>query len=265
MIDRKEMHDEALKRKSHWLKQLMKFVRPGTILECGCGRGFVCDMLSSHFPDNNLIGIDKSFRRLLTLKQKTLPHTFPVQADIRHLPLTTGSCDTVIFVSSLHEVFSLYGTPGVYDILGTIHSLLKNEGTLIIQDFLRPPPRQVTVEFKESSARTRFIRFATEFRVRPIPYEETSHGVRLDIGDAFEFFSKYDSPSEEDWQEEMDESHYFYTQKAYEQMAAHCSYTVTYLSPLPAVAESFTALSPVMHWDFSPEHQNIQMVLIPRS
>ncbi|MGD2072658.1 MAG: methyltransferase domain-containing protein [Candidatus Thorarchaeota archaeon] len=264
MLDRKVIQNCALKKKRHWLQQLMEFARPGTILECGCGSGFVCDILSSHFPHSYLIGIDKSFHRLLTLKQKTIPHTFPVQANIRHLPLTMGSCDTVFFVSSLHEVFSLYGTPGVYDVLGTVHSLLKNEGRLIIQDFLRPPPRQVTVEFKEPSARTRFIRFATEFRVRPILYEESSGGVKVDIGDALEFFSKYDSPCEEDWQEEMNESHYFNTQEAYEQMATDCSYTVTHLSLVPAAEELFTSLSRDMHWDFSLAHQYIQLVLIPR-
>jgi len=267
MNHEEDMQERALKRKAHWLEHLMTFVNPGTILECGCGSGFVCEMLSSQFPDSCLIGVDISFNRLRELKEKKYPSVFPIQADISQLPLARKRFHTVLFVSSLHEVFSTYGDTGVYSVMKTIHSLLKEKGVLLIQDFLRPSPRQVTVEFKTAHARSYFTRFATEFRVRPIPYKKTPKGVTVDIGDAIEFFNTYlylnRSPSPESWEEEMNESHYFYTKEAFQQMASECSYRVTHLSLLPAPDEYNTALSPHMHWDFTLDYQYIQLALIP--
>jgi SAM-dependent methyltransferase len=263
MVHKAEIQNNAMEMKKQSLHDLMKFVNPGTIIECGCGSGFVLEILSHHLKDSILLGIDKSFDRLLTLKQKNLCNVFPVQADITYIPCSRGSCTTALFVSSLHEVFSQVGETGVYRVLNMIHSLLADEGTLIIQDFLKPPPRQVELEFKRERARKRFIRFATEYRVRFIPYEETPHGVKLDMGDVVEFFSKYWSPSRKDWEEEMDESHYFYTEKEFEKMAADCSFAVVYTSLLPGSEEFVAAFSSEMHWDFSLPYRYIQLVLTP--
>lgn len=267
ITDTGEILNDTQKRKRKKKKQsiydLTKFINPGTILECGCGSGFVLEILSHHFKDSTLLGIDKSFERLVMLKHKHLCNVFPVQADITHIPCRRRSCTTVLFISSLHEVFSKVGDEGVYRVLNHVHSLLEEEGTLIIQDFLRPPYQKVEVGFKREGARKRFIRFATEYRVRPIPYEETHFGVKLDIGDAMEFFSKYRSISQNDWEEEMDESHYYYTRDEFKKMADDCSFSIIHTSLLLGSEEFIDPLSMEMWWKFSLPHRYIQLVLIP--
>ncbi|MBU7032384.1 MAG: methyltransferase domain-containing protein [Theionarchaea archaeon] len=263
ITDTGEILNDTQKKKKQSIFDLTKFINPGKILECGCGSGFVLEILSHHFEDSTLLGIDKSFERLEMLNHKHLCNVFPVQADITHIPCRKRSCTAVLFISSLHEVFSRVGDEGVYQVLNHIHSLLEDEGTLIIQDFLKPPPQQVELKFKREDARKRFIRFASEYRVRSIPYEETRFGVKLDIGDAMEFFSKCRSISQNDWEEEMDESHYYYTQDEFKKMADNCSFSIVYTSLLLGSGEVLDPLSKEMRWKFSLPHRYIQLVLIP--
>ena len=92
------------------------------------------------------------------------------------------------------------GREKVEDAFRVAHDVLKNNGVLIIQDFLKPSPKSVELTFKNEETRRRFLRFAGEFRPRKVKFEETRDGVKLDITDANEFISKYYfGYSEERW------------------------------------------------------------------
>lgn len=95
-----------VEEKKTWLKCLSKYVKPGKIVEFGCGSGFVLEVLSMDFADSIIVGVDKSMERLEKVVEKGLKNVILVKADITQNIFPDGTFDTALFVGSLHEVFS---------------------------------------------------------------------------------------------------------------------------------------------------------------
>ena len=227
-------NDQRLRERIQWLREMVPHIRPGKIVEYGCGSGFVLEFLASEFPDSLIVGIDRSAERLAAVAAKGLPNVLAVKADISHDIFPGCIFNTALFVGVLHEIFSGHGEVGVLDILRQARSALHGQGAVIIQDFLRPAPRFVEMSFKNEVAHSRFLRFAAEFRPRPIKYETIRDGVRLEIADAVEFLSKYHSQSEEDWNHEMDETHFFCTEDGFRDLSETCGFRIEAVTRLPA-------------------------------
>ena len=47
-----------------WLKRLNEYIKPGKIVEFGCGSGFVLKILSVDFADSIIVGVDNAYGRI---------------------------------------------------------------------------------------------------------------------------------------------------------------------------------------------------------
>jgi SAM-dependent methyltransferase len=242
-----------------WLERLVPHVRPGRIVEFGCGSGFVLEFLSQRFSDSVIVGVDRDLERLESVLQRRLPNVAPVRAAIARCAFRDAEFDTVLFVGSLHEVFSVAGADGVKRALIMARDVLKADGALLVQDFLRPSPRPVELAFRSEGTRERFFRFAREFRPRRIQYRAAEGGVRLDITDAVEFISKYRSPTEEDWQEEMGETHFALTEEDFTRIAESAGFRLQESVFLPRGFEWLSEVSEDLDLGFHADYGWIQL------
>ncbi len=263
-MDRQES-DGALQERETWLDRLLPHVRPGRIVEFGCGSGFVLQFLSERLPGQCLVGVDRDAQRLSSAGRKSLRRVFPVRADIVDCPFSGGSFGTALFVGSLHEVFSYLGPAAVEAAFRTAHRVLTDKGVLLVQDFVRPSPRQVQLGFQNETTRARFSRFVREFRPRQVEFKATANGVRLDIGDAVEFISKYRSPTEEDWQEEMGETHFAFTEQDFRNTAQRAGFAVAQSAFLPKRSDWWADVTRDFELSFAPDYGWIHLVLAKES
>lgn len=261
---RMEEENRRLEERRVWLKYLSQNVKPGKIVEFGCGSGSVLEILSDDFPDSVIVGMDKSMERLAGVREKNLKNVFPVEANIIQNIFPDSIFDTALFVGSLHEVYSYLGEEAVQGAFRIAHSVLKSHGVLIIQDFLKPSPRSVRIVFKNEGTRRAFFRFVDEFRPREVRFEKIEDGLILDIADAVEFISKYRSPSEEDWNEEMGETHFFFTEEEYREAAQGAGFIIKSLRKLPRSEIRWRETRKDMKFEFEPEYSWIQLVLMKK-
>ena len=244
-----------------WLERLTDHVKPGRIVEFGFGSGLVLEFLSARYPESLVVGLDRSSERLSQVVAKGLRNVIPIRCDITLGVLADKTFDTALLVGVLHEVFSNSGGARVVDALSFAHRGLDDKGVAIIQDFLKPTGRPVELAFKGKEAHRRFLRFAAEFRPRRIRFEEAQGRVRVDIADGVEFISKYRSPSEEDWEEEMGETHFFYTMEDYRKAASQAGFSVKSIEKLETSPNRLSTFKEDIKFDFEPDYSWVQVVL----
>lgn len=259
---------KILKKNVKWLEErkqrlsyLKKFIIPGKIVEFGCGSGLVLEFLANNFPKSIIIGIDKSKERLEEAAKKRLKNVVPIVADITNPVFPNRFFDTALFIASLHEVFSYQGREKLAVTLSIAHNVLRDGGTLIIQDFLKPLPKSVEIGFRNAATHKKFLRFAAEFKARKVAFQKTINRVRLDIADAIEFIGKYRSPDEADWKEEMSETHFFFTEKDYEAVAKRTGFTIINSKKLSRNQEWRSDVKKDIEFAFEAEYQLIQLIL----
>ena len=251
------MHEmeELLKEKEMHLTKMLHYIIPGTIVEFGCGSGFVLEIVSRNFSDSLIVGVDKSIHRLHRVAEKN-SKVIPIQADIIRPLFRDNTFDTVLFISALHEVFSL-GKEKVEKVLKMCYSILKVDGVLIIEDFLKPSPEKVHLGLKTEESHKKFLKFAGEFRSRTVEFKETNSGVTLDIADAADFLTKY-YVSPENWHEEMGETHFFFTEDEYYKAAERSGFTIKESRKLKKIRNMPI---PDVEYTFVIEYPSIQLVL----
>ena len=259
---------KILKKNVKWLEErkqrlinLKKFIRPGKIVEFGCGRGQVLEFLSNNYPESIIIGIDKSKERLEEAAKKRLKNVIPILTDITNPIFPNKTFDTAIFIASLHEVFSYQGSEKLTFTLRIAHDVLKDNGTLIIQDFLKPLPKLVAMGFRNALTHKKFLRFVAEFKARKVQFQKTGNNVRLDIADAIEFISKYRSSDEADWREEMNETHFFFTEKDYAESVKNVGFAIINSKKLLRNQEWWSEVRKDIEFVFEAEYQLIQLAL----
>lgn len=264
-IENREMEEgieqRRLDEKRERLGGMMQYVRPGLLCEMGCGSGFVLEFLSTQLPGSMVIGVDRSLERLQAVASRSIPDVYQVASEIPERVFAEARFDSVIFVWSMHEVYSQTGDQGVLEALRTVRKILKDDGALVIQDFLRPVARQVTLGFKNDHTRDKFWRFAREFRQSEVAYADIGAGIRLDVGDAVEFISKYRSEDEEDWHHEMAEIHFFYTLEQHMMKAREAGFAMECAGGIPLSWEAVDAAKHDMDFDFDRDFSWVQLVL----
>jgi SAM-dependent methyltransferase len=189
-------------------------VRPGTIVDKGCGTGKLLVHLSALWPESRILGLDISTELLHTAAGQPFPHPNAsiVKGDIiqRHFP--PGSVATVIFSSVIHEVFSYngYDRESVRLALRNTRMELEPAGRVVIRDGVRPAAGTVWMRCG-TETESRFRRFARDFKGRSatpgVTFIERVHdGQRwfiLTTHAANEFLSKKDYL--ENWSIEVNE------------------------------------------------------------
>jgi SAM-dependent methyltransferase len=264
-IESREMEEDREQRrldeKRERLVGMVKYVRPGLVCEMGCGSGLVLEFLSEQLPGSTVIGVDRSLERLKAGVSRAVPDVSHVAAEIPERVFADGRFDSVIFVWSMHEVYSQAGDGGVLKTLGTVRDMLKDDGVLVIQDFLRPVRREVTLGFKNDHTEDKFRRFAREFRNREVEYVDIGAAVRLDVGDAVEFISKYRIEDEEEWRHEMTETHFFYSLMQLMGLAVEAGFSVKRAGGFPLSWEAVDVAKHDMDFDFDRDFSWVQLIL----
>ncbi len=187
--------DASLKQK---LDDLLPWVKPGCIVDKGCGTGKLLVELSRRFPASRLVGVDLSREFLRRCDENTYAaqDVAFVHANVIDRNVRPGTATTVIYSSVMHEVHSYTG----YDVtqidraLANAFTELEPGGRVIVRDGLSPAPATWRLTLLDEPTRATFERFATEFRHGAgVRFERLSTDtVRLGSHDANEFLCKKD-------------------------------------------------------------------------
>jgi SAM-dependent methyltransferase len=189
------MMDASLVQK---LEDLVPHVKPGCIVDKGCGTGKLLVELSRLYPQSALVGVDLSREFLRVCDENTYltDDVTLVFGNVIERNVPPGTATTVIYSSVMHEVYSYSG----YDVK-QIDRALKNAfeelqpgGRVLIRDGISPAPATWRVRLLNQQTKDTFARFAKEFcHGRGAKFEQLSEDtVRLSSHDANEFLCKKD-------------------------------------------------------------------------
>jgi len=212
---------------------LLKHSLQGKIIEFGCGDGNILQILSKNFPESLIVGIDINRERIDKVNKRNLKNVITFLSDVGSDIFPENSFNTAIFIGVLHEIFSYQGKEQVNNAIKNAYNVLKKNGRLLIGEFLKPESKQVDLIFKNTKAYSKFSRFANEYKVRKIVYKKLKNKIILDIVDAVEFLSKYFSPTEEDWKEEMKEAHFSLTMDDFRNKLEKVGFKIIWIKELP--------------------------------
>jgi len=180
------------------LEDLLPFVKPGCIVDKGCGTGKLMVELSRLFPDSHLVGVDLSreFLRLCDENTYASQDVALVFGNVIDRNVEPGSATTVIYSSVMHEVHSYtnYDVTKIDLALRNCFEELASGGRVLIRDGVSPPPATWRLKLLTPQAREMFTRFAAEFcHGRGAKFERLADdAVRLSSHDANEFLCKKD-------------------------------------------------------------------------
>jgi SAM-dependent methyltransferase len=180
------------------LEDLVPFVKPGCIVDKGCGTGKLLVELSRLYPQSRLVGVDLSREFLRVCDENTYltDDVTLVFANIIERNVTPGTATTVIYSSVMHEVHSYNG----YDVkqidraLANAFAELEPGGRVLVRDGISPVAATWRLRLLTAPVRETFARFAREFcHGRGAKFEQLGEDtVRLSSHDANEFLCKKD-------------------------------------------------------------------------
>jgi nicotinamide mononucleotide adenylyltransferase/SAM-dependent methyltransferase len=187
--------DASLQQK---LDDLLPWVKPGRIVDKGCGTGRLMVELSRRFPDSAFVGVDLS-RELLRRSDENTYYAGDVElllGDAAAPAVAPGSATTVIFSSIMHEIYTYagYDQARIEVALAAAAADLGPGGRVLIRDGVSPGHRPVRLQLLDEPTREIFERFARELKHGAgAPHERLAPDlVRLDHHLANEFLCKKD-------------------------------------------------------------------------
>ncbi|MCC6337839.1 MAG: methyltransferase domain-containing protein [Myxococcales bacterium] len=187
--------DASLRQK---LEDLVPWVKPGCVVDKGCGTGKLLVELARLFPESKLVGVDLSreFLRLCDENTYASDDVELVFGNIIERNVAPGSATTVIYSSVMHEVHSYtsYDVKQIDRALSNAFAELVLGGHVLVREGVSPPPATWRLELLTEASRDTFQRFAKEFKkgqgVSFVRLDERT--VRLSSHDANEFLCKKD-------------------------------------------------------------------------
>ncbi|MDW7649953.1 MAG: methyltransferase domain-containing protein [Bacillota bacterium] len=206
--------DGLEKSKFHKAMILQHIARDAAkIVEVGCGNGVVLDLLSHNFPQSEIIGIDLDPVMCKAAKERKLSNVEILLTDAAAIPLQNETVDTVVYCSTIHEIFSHGGPADVTESLREAIRVLKPGGCIIIRDTLKPSADIVSVSFKKRWVEKRFHKFIGEYKqLKPQYYKQMQCGtVQINQDYLFEYLTKYFY--EVGWYKEMEEIYGYFTKE----------------------------------------------------
>jgi ubiquinone/menaquinone biosynthesis C-methylase UbiE len=148
-----------------FVRRLRKLAPQGTLMDAGCGPGYLAVRIARELPKLNVIGIDVSTDALVLAAEhagslnpgRSLSF---LRADVDRLPFEDNSLDFIVSTLSLHH----WSEPGLS--LGEMYRVLKPRGQLLIFDLRRDMPWLMFG----------IIRLGQRY-VAPLPIRRTNGGV----------------------------------------------------------------------------------------
>ncbi|MBL8957442.1 MAG: methyltransferase domain-containing protein [Myxococcaceae bacterium] len=200
--------DASLKQK---LDDLLPWVKPGNIVDKGCGTGKLLVELSRQYPTSQLVGVDLS-RELLRMSDENTyfgEDVALVYGNIIEKNVPDGSASSVIFSSVTHEIYSYsgYSHAELERAMKNAAAELQPGGRLLMRDGVSPGTAPWRMRLLDAQTRETFERFAREFKKGAgVRFERLSADeVRLSAHDANEFVCKKDYLK--NWHIEVDEEY----------------------------------------------------------
>lgn len=210
--------DASLKQK---LEDFLPWVKPGNIVDKGCGTGMLLVELARLFPQSALVGVDLSREFLRRCDE----HTYAsqdvslVMGNVIDRNVPEGSATTVVFSSVTHEIYSYsgYSLPALERAFANAFTELAPGGRVLVRDGVSPGHATWRLELLSPQVNETFERFAKEFKHgQGATFERLSDTVvRLDAHDANEFICKKDYLK--NWHIEVHEEFGPYTLSGYAQ------------------------------------------------
>ncbi|MGQ8874501.1 class I SAM-dependent methyltransferase [Paenibacillus sp. TSA_86.1] len=211
-------------------KVLLDYMVGIRVLDIGPGGGVLLDLIEQEKPEVEAIGIDISANVIEALerkKQRESHHWHVMKGDALQLNqyVESGTVDTVIFSSILHELYSYierdgrrFNTDTVAAALQSAFQVLSAGGRILIRDGImsEPETQKRRIRFLEPDGLRWLERYAADFKGREITFERISDDeVMMPINDAMEFLYTY-TWGEEAYVHEIQEQFGVFTPQAYE-------------------------------------------------
>lgn len=100
-----------------------------TLLDVGCGTGFLLDRLATQAPSAHLYGTDLSVGMLKRARERLGERGLLVQAEAERLPFAGASADRVLSVSAFHFF------PDPVESASELYRVLRRGGVLVLTDW----------------------------------------------------------------------------------------------------------------------------------
>ncbi|MBL8911725.1 MAG: methyltransferase domain-containing protein [Archangium sp.] len=189
------MMDASLVQK---LQDFLPHIKPGCIVDKGCGTGKLMVELSRLFPNSAIVGVDLSreFLRLCDENHYATEDVSLVFGNVIDQNVPPSTASTVVYSSVMHEVHSYtgYKTSEIDRALSNCFTELQPGGRVLIRDGVSPPLATWRLKFLAAGVNEIFEKFAAEFcHGRGAKFERLAPDeVRLSSHDANEFICKKD-------------------------------------------------------------------------
>jgi len=120
------------------LRRLKRDKPEGTLLDLGCGPGYLLRAAAEKFPRIRLVGVDIAEEALDAARKNLGPERVELlRSGSDNLPLPDASCDFVVSTLSLHH----WSRPG--EIFAELFRVLKPGGRFLVMDLRRDAPAPV--------------------------------------------------------------------------------------------------------------------------
>lgn len=163
------MDDISTSRKG----ELVNYVVGNTVVDVGSGSGVLLNLLEERFPQKNIIGTDISSEVIDKLKKKSVKEGHSWNVDVHNfVDSKYEKCDTIIFSSILHEIFSYTDTDEGRFNIESVKSALKNAydsipsgGRIIIRDGVKTDSKDIVkVHLYSDEAKDFFLNYLKDFK-----------------------------------------------------------------------------------------------------
>jgi SAM-dependent methyltransferase len=179
------------------LQDLLPWVKPGRIVDKGCGTGKLLVELSRRFPQSALVGVDLSREFLRRCDENTYGggDVELLLGEAAGQQLADGTATTVIFSSVMHEIYTYSG----YDLQQIDRALasgareLASGGRVLVRDGISPGNAPWRMQLLDEPTRSAFARFSAEFKHgQGAAFESVDGWIRIEAHLANEFLCKKD-------------------------------------------------------------------------
>ena len=152
-----------------WLKDALKAVCRGVIVDLGCGHGRSTELISRGCPSSLVIGIDLDCPRVSDAR-KRLEESASIGlvcGDASELPFRSSSIGSAVALLALHEVDS----DRVELLLREVRRVLREKGLFLVVD-------KVLTEFRSPAEELTVLTEVAYHKARELAYGEKAWGVR---------------------------------------------------------------------------------------
>ncbi|MBS1153179.1 MAG: methyltransferase [Myxococcaceae bacterium] len=208
--------DASLQQK---LDDLLKWVKPGLIVDKGCGTGKLLVELAKVFPKSGFVGVDLS-REFLRMSDENHYEAEDVSLQFGNIieqNVPAGTASTIVFSSVTHEIYSYsdYSLAALDKAFANAALELQPGGHVLVRDGVSPGQMPWRMKLRSPEVIATFERFAREFKHGQGAAHERlgSDEVRISAHLANEFICKKDYLK--NWHIEVHEEYGAHTLEGY--------------------------------------------------